>query len=176
MGCPLRGPTRAEGRSVPCPGDDASRARGAYVLGRVAHADERALGEAQAGFVGRALVQSFEAPRHLLQTGLDAVPLEQAVGELPVVVGRAGALRGRDLAELEPDAERARRFEAGAPKQVRFIFQQFHLIPYSSALENVMLAQYIHSLADEDEAAAAVHEVGLGERLRDLPSELSGGE
>jgi Mn-dependent DtxR family transcriptional regulator len=45
-----------------------------------------------------------------------------------------------------------------------------------TALENVMLAQYFHSLTDEAEAAAALGRVGLGQRLAHLPAELSGGE
>ena len=61
-------------------------------------------------------------------------------------------------------------------EKIGFIFQQFHLIPYLSALENVMLAQYFHSMTDESEAVAALERVGLAARLSHLPSELSGGE
>jgi putative ABC transport system ATP-binding protein len=60
--------------------------------------------------------------------------------------------------------------------KIGFIFQQFHLIPYLSAIENVMLAQYFHSMTDEAEARAALEKVGLGPRIDHLPSELSGGE
>lgn len=60
--------------------------------------------------------------------------------------------------------------------KIGFIFQQFHLIPYLSAIENVMLAQYFHSMTDEKEARAALERVGMGHRIRHLPSELSGGE
>ena len=60
--------------------------------------------------------------------------------------------------------------------KIGFIFQQFHLIPYLSALENVMLAQYFHSMTDEAQARAALEKVGLGSRINHLPSELSGGE
>ena len=61
-------------------------------------------------------------------------------------------------------------------EKIGFIFQQFHLIPYLSALENVMLAQYFHSMTDEAEAMEALRRVGMGERAHHLPSQLSGGE
>ena len=57
-----------------------------------------------------------------------------------------------------------------------FIFQQYHLIPYLTALENVMMAQYLHSMTDEAEALRALDKVGLGDMARRLPAQLSGGE
>ncbi|MEY8352697.1 ABC transporter ATP-binding protein [Lachnospiraceae bacterium 54-53] len=60
--------------------------------------------------------------------------------------------------------------------KIGLIFQQFHLINYLTALENVMVAQYYHSMPDEKEALQALERVGLGERARHLPSQLSGGE
>ncbi len=61
-------------------------------------------------------------------------------------------------------------------EKIGFIFQHFHLIPYLTALENVMLAQYFHSMTDEGEAMEALRRVGMGERAHHLPSQLSGGE
>src|SRR5262249_25223634 len=60
-------------------------------------------------------------------------------------------------------------------EKIGLIFQQFHLIPYLTAVENVMLAQYYHSMADEVEAREALGRVGLGGRLSHLPGQLSGG-
>lgn len=61
-------------------------------------------------------------------------------------------------------------------EKIGLIFQQFHLVPYLTALENVMLAQYYHSIPDAREAMEALEKVGLGERARHLPKQLSGGE
>ena len=59
---------------------------------------------------------------------------------------------------------------------VGLVFQQYHLIPHLTALDNVMLAQYFHSATDEAEARQALDQVGLKDRAAHLPSELSGGE
>src|SRR3954471_10283665 len=71
------------------------------------------------------------------------------------------------------DRKQLDRFRA---EKIGFIFQQFHLIPHLTALENVMLAQYFHSMTDEREALAALARVGLRERANHLPAHLSGGE
>ena len=74
----------------------------------------------------------------------------------------------RDLSEEEKIVIRR--------EKIGLIFQQFHLIPYLTALENVELAQFYHSAVDSDDAKAALEKVGLGHRISHLPSELSGGE
>lgn len=61
-------------------------------------------------------------------------------------------------------------------EKIGLVFQQFHLIPYLNALENVMLSQYYHSSVDEEDAKMALEKVGLSHRLTHLPSQLSGGE
>jgi putative ABC transport system ATP-binding protein len=60
--------------------------------------------------------------------------------------------------------------------KIGLIFQQFHLVSYLSAVENVMVAQYYHSLPDEEEALEALARVGLAERAKHRPAQLSGGE
>ena len=80
-------------------------------------------------------------------------------------------IKGTEISKM-PSSE-LNRFRA---EQIGFIFQQFHLIPYLTALENVMLAQYFHSMTDKGEALAALERVGMGDRAHHLPAQLSGGE
>ena len=80
-------------------------------------------------------------------------------------------LDGKDIAhESSKSLTNIRRDKIG------LIFQQFHLVNYLTALENVMVAQYYHSLPDEKEAMEALERVGLAARAHHLPSQLSGGE
>ncbi len=80
-------------------------------------------------------------------------------------------LGGDDASHLnEDDTLKYRREKIG------LIFQQFHLVPYLSALENVMIAQYYHSHVDEEDALKALEAVGLSHRASHRPSQLSGGE
>src|SRR5580693_7171647 len=84
--------------------------------------------------------------------------------------GRA-VVDGVDLSKLSENEMVRYRAE-----KVGFVFQQFHLVPYLNALENVMLAQYFHSVTDEKQAEEALRRVGLSDRIIHLPSQLSGGE
>ena len=80
-------------------------------------------------------------------------------------------LLGKDVANLSQNEHLKIRRET-----IGLIFQQFHLIPYLSVLENVMLAQYYHSSVEAQDAKAMLDMVGLGHRFTHLPSQLSGGE
>ena len=74
-----------------------------------------------------------------------------------------------------PERERA----AVRAHRIGFVFQSFHLLPYRTSIENVMLAQVY---ADEPRrhrhaaAMAALAQVGLDHRAHALPTALSGGE
>lgn len=80
-------------------------------------------------------------------------------------------LDGKDISKLSPKELTVIRRD-----RIGLVFQQFHLIPYLTAIENVMLSQYYHSMPDEEEAMAALDAVGLKERAKHLPNQLSGGE
>ena len=125
-------------------------------------------------------------------TALDQVDIRIRAGEFVAVMGPSGCgkttllniiscldtltagsyfLDGIDTARLT-DRERVviRR------ERIGLVFQQFHLIPYLTALENVMLARHYHSIADREEAMEGLEGVGLAGRAHHLPSQLSGGE
>ncbi len=81
------------------------------------------------------------------------------------------SLEGRKLEDLN----------AGQLADVRknligLVFQKFYLVPHLTAVENVMVAQYYHSVVDEKQALEALKKVGLKDRAHHLPSQLSGGE
>ncbi len=80
-------------------------------------------------------------------------------------------LDGEDIARKSPKELTVIRRD-----KIGLIFQQFHLVNYLSALENVMMSQYYHSMPDAQEAMEALAAVGLAERAKHLPNQLSGGE
>ena len=97
------------------------------------------------------------------------------------LVNLIGCLDRPTSGEIWLDGENVANISAADLNRVRaekvgFIFQQFHLIPYLTSLENVMLAQYFHSMTDEREALDALERVGLKDRAHHVPSQLSGGE
>ncbi len=135
--------------------------------------------------------------RHLYKrfgqvTALEDINISIAQGEFVAIMGASGSgkttlinimacldtategqvlLDGVDAAVL--DEEDRRQFRAD---KIGLVFQQFHLIPYLTALENIMLAQHYHSVVDEAAAKKALDAVDMGSRITHLPSQLSGGE
>ena len=104
-------------------------------------------------------------------SGSGKTTLINILGGLDTPTAGQAIVDGTDVARL--DEAGLTRFRA---EKIGFIFQQFHLVPYLTAVENVMLAQYFHSTTDEKEAQQALERVGLGDRIEHLPSQLSGGE
>jgi putative ABC transport system ATP-binding protein len=123
---------------------------------------------------------------------LDSVSLSVAPGEWLAMMGPSGSgkstlvnligcLDRPSSGEIWLDGENVADLSGSELNRVRaekigFVFQQFHLIPYLTSLENVMLAQYFHSMTDEQEALDALERVGLRDRAQHLPAHLSGGE
>lgn len=81
------------------------------------------------------------------------------------------ALEGRRLEDLN-----ATQLADVRKNVIGLVFQKFYLVPYLTAVENVMMAQYYHSVVDEQQALEALDHVGLKDRAHHLPGELSGGE
>lgn len=123
---------------------------------------------------------------------LDDVSLTVNKGEWTAIMGPSGSGKSTlmniigcmdkpSLGEVFIDGidiskESAKGLTAIRRDKIGLIFQQFHLINYLTAVENVMVAQYYHSLPDEKEALEALKRVGLADRAKHLPSQLSGGE
>jgi putative ABC transport system ATP-binding protein len=61
-------------------------------------------------------------------------------------------------------------------QKIGFIFQSFNLIPYLSALNNVILGQKYAGIINDKAAREALSKVGLADRIKHRPTELSGGE
>jgi putative ABC transport system ATP-binding protein len=104
-------------------------------------------------------------------SGSGKTTLLNLIGCLDQATSGAVRIGGTDTSKLSKNELARFRSET-----VGFIFQQFHLVPHLNALENVMLAQYFHSMTDEKEARAALKQVGMEARATHLPSQLSGGE
>jgi putative ABC transport system ATP-binding protein len=125
---------------------------------------------------------------------VDDVSISISPGELMVIMGESGSgkttltsllgcilqptsgrllIDGNEIDYKSQDLSLIRR------KSVGFVFQMFNLIPYLSALENVMIAMDIGGIKGqiaENKARELLGQVGLSERLNHRPSQLSGGE
>ena len=111
---------------------------------------------------------------------LKGVNLSVKPGEKVAIVGRSGAGKST-LLNILGGLERPTSGTVTRPKNVGFVFQQYHLMPELTVLENVLLPLMSAGRRDEaaggrKRAAGLLSRVGLGGRLDHLPSELSGGE
>ncbi len=128
-------------------------------------------------------------------TALDKVSLDIAEGEFVAIMGASGSgkstfmnllgcldtpsageyrLAGEKVSDLTTDQLAAIR-----NRRIGFVFQQFNLLPRTSALENVELPLLYSSIPSAERrllAMARLTEVGLGTRTDHQPSQLSGGQ
>ena len=138
------------------------------------------------------LVKTYRGRRKEVQA-LDALSLKIEAGEFVVVQGPSGCgkttlllvaggllrpdagrvtLDDADPYALSPDGRAA--WRAG---HVGFVFQQFHLVPYLTVLENVLAAAMARPSADaEEQARNLIARFGLTDRVSHVPAELSTGE
>lgn len=125
---------------------------------------------------------------------VDSVDIRIEAGELVMLMGDSGcgkttliSLLGciltPDAGELRIDGEPIDPVNEDLSvirhEKIGFVFQLFHLLPYLTALENVMVAMDIASTktdAAERRAIELLTQVGLSERFHHRPAQLSGGE
>lgn len=124
---------------------------------------------------------------------LSDVSLDVQTGEFVAVVGPSGSgkstlmnvvglLDRPDSGEYHLDGKAVDGFSPDELARLRnekigFVFQTFHLLPKTTALENVELPLIYSSRSDiEGKGAKALEMVGLKDRIKHLPSELSGGQ
>lgn len=125
---------------------------------------------------------------------IDSVDIRIEERELVMIMGDSGcgkttliSLLGciltPDDGEIRIDGEQVdtvnRDLSAIRRDKIGFVFQMFHLLPYLTALENVMVAMDIAKtkpLESENRAIDLLSRVGLSDRLHHRPGQLSGGE
>jgi putative ABC transport system ATP-binding protein len=143
----------------------------------------------------RNLRKSFQRSGEAVLNVLDELDFSVGEGEFVAIVGPSGSgkttlmnilglldrpdsgdyeLHGKQVAKLSPEERAKVRNEA-----IGFVFQQFHLLPKTTATENVELPMLYSTRSDADiqkRARETLCRVGLEERLTHFPSELSGGQ
>ena len=137
--------------------------------------------------------KTFAGPKGSSVTAVNDMSLEIASGEFVAMGGSsgcgkstilliAGGLLRPDQGELEIMGTRPYEVDSTRRASIRsqyigFVFQQFHLVPYLDALDNVLAPTLARSLPDaEDKAMALLEKFGLTDRRHHVPSALSVGE
>lgn len=137
--------------------------------------------------------KSFASPAGVRIIALDGVDLEVSAGEIVAVMGPSGSgkstllhiIGGMDTADAG-HIQVGRHILTGHSvrqmvdyrRSVGFVFQRFHLLPALSARDNVLapVLPYHLGRTERRRAADLLDRVGLAERTRSLPAQLSGGE
>ncbi len=141
----------------------------------------------------KGICKSYPRPDEGLLEVLKNVEINISQGEYVAIAGPSGSgkstlmnilglLDRADSGEYQLDGESVSDLSSAKLAKLRnqkigFVFQQFHLLPRTSAIENVEIP-LIYSNADnpEQRAIAALEQVSLGDRMKHYPEELSGGQ
>lgn len=124
------------------------------------------------------LHKSFKLPGQPPIEVLKGVTLSVERGEKVAIVGRSGAGKST-LLNILGNLEKPSSGKVTRPDNIGFVFQQYHLMPELTVLENVLLPTMAAKKRIGNakvRARALLEKVGLASRLDHLPSELSGGE
>ena len=128
------------------------------------------------------LKKRFKLPGQKPIEVLKGVNFSVMSGEKVAIIGRSGAGKST-LLNILGGLERPTSGSVTRPKNIGFVFQQYHLMPELTVLENVLLptmsAHFKGArslLSPEKHAELLLEKVGLTDRRNHLPSELSGGE
>lgn len=133
------------------------------------------------------LRKSFRIPGQKPIEVLKGVNFSVQPGEKVAIIGRSGAGKST-LLNILGGLERPTSGKVTRPKNIGFVFQQYHLMPELTVLENVLLPTMSGHfrgtlpkgaatfLSPQGLAQNLLEKVGLKDRMDHLPSELSGGE
>ena len=128
------------------------------------------------------LRKRFKLPGQKPIEVLKGVNFSVAPGEKVAIIGRSGAGKST-LLNILGGLERQTSGTVTRPRNIGFVFQQYHLMPELTVLENVLLPTMSRhflttgaSVLPQRHAESLLERVGLKDRMKHLPSELSGGE
>jgi putative ABC transport system ATP-binding protein len=139
----------------------------------------------------KAITKSYPMGKRELKV-LQGINMQVKAGEMVAIMGPSGSGKSTLLNMVglldRPssgsyllDSKEVSRLSGGELSKVRgqkigFIFQSFNLLPYLSAIDNVLLGQKYAGKTDLKVAKEALSRVGLADRIKHRPTELSGGE